>query len=97
MSTPPRDSSSLQLPGTPVHTRSATPGSSEMKTNYENRLMTLSHLTDEMSPFFIGPITAQEFLDSFLPPPLTGTSVPLFEIGMFDSLIQASQRDQETK
>src|SRR5260370_32232447 len=85
---PPPDSSSLQPPGTPVHTHSAINGGSETKTKYENRSMTLSYLTDEMSPFFIGLITTQEFLDSFLPPPPTGSSVPLFEKGMFNSVIQ---------
>jgi hypothetical protein len=93
---PPPDSSSLQPPGTPVHTRSTITGGSETKTKYENRSMTLSRLTDEMSPFFVGPITAQEFLDSFLPPPPTGSSVPLFKKGMFNSVTQ-TLHEQEVK
>ena len=84
--TPPR-SSSLAPQGTPVHTRSSTTGKFDSK--YEDRQGILPRLANEMGPFFVGPICPHTFLDLFLPPPSTRSSVAPFEEGMFGSLIEA--------
>src|SRR5258708_26737876 len=92
MSTPPPpDTSSLLLPGTPIHTRSVTTGGVNAK--HETRSMALSRLANEMGPFFVGPMPAQDFLDCFLPHPhpSVGSSVPSFTQGMFREFIQLSE------
>jgi len=80
--TPHLDCSSLLSPETPVHhcssaTRSYGP-------DYENRNATFSRLALEMGPFFVGPIPAPAFLDSFMPPPSAGS--PPFMPKMFSDL-----------
>ena len=70
--------------GTPIHTRSAT--TDRYVPRYQNRNTILSRLANEMYPFVVGPISADAFLNSFMPPP----PVPLdssFAVGMFDDLI----------
>jgi hypothetical protein len=47
----------------------------------------LSRLAEEMGPFFVGPIDAQEFLNIFLPAPSALSSAPTFTPGMFKGFI----------
>ncbi|KAF8498050.1 hypothetical protein F5888DRAFT_1802953 [Russula emetica] len=42
-----------------------------------------------MSPFFVGPISAEAFLNRFLPPPSDPSSVPQFPMGLFDDFIKS--------
>ncbi|KAF8494697.1 hypothetical protein F5888DRAFT_1805420 [Russula emetica] len=42
-----------------------------------------------MSPFFVGPISAEAFLNRFLPPPSDPSSVPQFPTGLFDDFIKS--------
>src|SRR5260370_3482776 len=89
---PPPDTSSLQLPGTPMHTCSVTTSGDSAKC--ETRSMVLSRLANEMGPFFIGPMTTQDFLDCFLPHPPAGSPVPSFMQGMFREFIQSLSRPE---
>jgi hypothetical protein len=85
-STPP--STTTLLPAsTPFRTCNATSNSFDPK--YEGRETLYGHLSNEMSPYFVGPMPPQEFLDSFLPlstPDTSAESVPTFKVGMFSSL-----------
>ncbi|KAF8484210.1 hypothetical protein F5888DRAFT_1773518, partial [Russula emetica] len=83
---PPPSNASLP-PGTPVHTRSTT--TDRYIDRYEDRTSIFSRLATEMSPFFIGPISAEAFLNRFLPPPLDPSSVPQFPTGLFDDFIKS--------
>lgn len=47
-------------------------------------------MSNEMGPYFIGPLAPQVFLDKFLPLSSPGPSVPSFEPGMFSALSGAS-------
>lgn len=69
--------------GTPIHTRSAT--TDRYVPRYQNRDKILTHLASEMGPFVVGPISADAFLKSFLPPLVPQVSP--FAAGMFDPLI----------
>ncbi|KAF8484319.1 hypothetical protein F5888DRAFT_1811957 [Russula emetica] len=42
-----------------------------------------------MSPFFVGPISTEAFLNRFLPPPSNPSSVPQFPTGLFDDFIKS--------
>ncbi|KAF8490326.1 hypothetical protein F5888DRAFT_1638122 [Russula emetica] len=42
-----------------------------------------------MSPFFVGPISTEAFLNRFLPPPSDPSSVPQFPTGLFDDFIKS--------
>ncbi len=75
-----------------MHTSSATTSGDSAKC--ETRSMVLSRLADEMGPFFIGPMTAQDFLDCFLPHPPAGSPVPSFTQGMFREFIQSLSRPE---
>src|SRR5258708_31219125 len=70
-------------PGTPIHTQNTT--TDRYGPRYQNRDTILSHLTNEMGPFVVGPISTDAFLKSFLPPPLVPLASP-FVAGMFFSL-----------
>jgi len=95
--TPPQQAPRLPS-STPVHTRSRTTDVYALK--HHDRGSTIKRLSKEMSPFFIGPMPLQQFLDQFLPPskPSCGTprsrspdSPPCaFETGMFSALVTAS-------
>jgi hypothetical protein len=90
-STPPQQASCLH--STPVHPGSRTTHNS-FGLKYHDRDSTFEWLSKEMSCFFIGPMPAQEFLDTFLPPsePLCGTPLCTFEPkrGMFSDLVGVS-------
>jgi hypothetical protein len=75
-------------PGTPVHTRSSTTDGYFPK--YEDRNLLLPRFAAKMSPFIVGPIGAQAFLDRFLPPgpaPSHPSPVPSL-MGVFDHFIE---------
>jgi len=93
MSTPP-PSLNLPLPaGTSVHARSST--TDRYYAKHEDRHSILGCFADEMSPFFVGPIGTQVFLDCFLP--LSDpTSVPLFSIGMFSKFTELLSKKEVT-
>jgi hypothetical protein len=83
-------------PGTRIHTRSATTDRYDPKC--EDREATFQRLSDEMMPFFVGPIPPQDFLDHFLPSTSPGSSGPAFEEGMFTILSgTASKAEMYTK
>ena len=83
--TPP-PTSPLPLPGTPVHTRSTT--TDRFLPKYEDRDAMFRRLSNEMSPYFVGPVPPQEFLDAFLPVTSSLPSVSRFERGMFSDLTE---------
>jgi hypothetical protein len=85
--TPP-PTSPLPLPGTPVHTRSAT--TDRFLPKYEDRDATFRRLSKEMSSYFVGPVPPQDFLDAFLPLTSSHHSVPSFEKGMFSALVDSA-------
>ncbi len=73
------------LHSTPIHT------SSRMTDQqYEDRGGTLQRLSDEMSPYFVGPMPPQVFLDTFLPPSKPSSNASPFKKGMFSALVKAS-------
>src|SRR6266566_282232 len=76
-----------------VHTRNSTTG--RFKTKNEDQEDVLSCLAEEMGPFFVGPIDAQEFLNLFLPPSAL-SSAPTFTPGMFKGFIDMLS-EKETK
>ncbi|KAF8488032.1 hypothetical protein F5888DRAFT_1755852, partial [Russula emetica] len=84
---PPPPSNASLPPGTPVHTRSTT--TDRYIDRYEDRTSIFSRLATEMSPFFVGPISAEAFLNRFLPPPSDPSSVPQFPTGLFDDFIKS--------
>src|SRR5229473_8571830 len=79
--------------GTPIHTQSTT--TDRYGPRYQNRDTILSCLTNKMGPFIIGPISADAFLKSFLPPPLVPLA-SLFVVGMFIPLVDMLSKP-ETK
>ncbi|KAI9442014.1 hypothetical protein BJY52DRAFT_1229263 [Lactarius psammicola] len=79
MITPPR-SSALVPSGTPIHTRSSTTGF--LDALHLTRDQVFGVMSDEMAPFFLGPMPPQEFLSFFLP----GSQPSSFQAGMFDAL-----------
>ncbi len=82
-------------PGTPIHTQSTT--TDRYGPRYQNRDTILSHLANEMGPFVVGPISADAFLKSFLPPPLVPLASP-FVAGMFILLVDMlSKPETESK
>ncbi len=82
-------------PGTPIHTRSTT--TDRYGPRYQNRDTILSHLTNEMGPFIVGPISADAFLKSFLPPSLVPLASP-FVVGIFIPLVDMlSKPETESK
>ena len=86
-STPP-PSSPLPPQGTPVHTRSTT--TDRFLPKYETREHTFRRLSAEMSPYFVGPVPPQDFLDSFLPVTTPCHTVLPFKQGMFSTLSEAT-------
>jgi len=80
----------VPLPGTPVHTRSAT--TDRFLPKYEDREATFRRLSIEMSPFFVGPVPPQDFLDFFLPSTSCSPSgaVANFRPGIFTALAQST-------
>ena len=57
----------------------------------------MSHLANKMGPFVVGPIFADAFLKSFLPPPLVPLAF-LFAVGMFIPLVNMlSKPETESK
>src|SRR5258708_37200033 len=68
-------------PGTPIHTQSTT--TDRYGPRYQNRDTILSHLANEMGPFVVGPISADAFLKSFLPPPLVPLASPFVAASFF--------------
>jgi hypothetical protein len=92
MSTPP-PSFSLPLLGTPIHAWSSTTDRYHPK--YEDRNLLLSHFANDMSPFFVGPIGAQVFLNHFLPPS-DPASIPLFSMGMFSHFSSLLSKKETT-
>lgn len=95
MSTPPPSSLNISLPParTPVHNRSST--TDRYRAKYEDRHLLLGRFADDMSPFFVGPIGAQLFLDRFLPPS-DPASVPLFNEGMFTHFVDLLSKKETT-
>jgi hypothetical protein len=94
--TPPQAGPPAPPPSTPVHLRSRTTNRNSFK--YEDRNSTYRRLSEEMSPYFAGPMPAQEFLDTFFPPSehLRNASpesppAPPFKKGMFTALVDASR------
>jgi hypothetical protein len=75
--------STTSRPGTPIHTQSST--TNRYVPRYQNRDTVLCRLADEMGPFVVGPISADAFLNSFLPRPVPLVSP--FLTGMFKSLV----------
>lgn len=63
---------------------------------FANRDMILSRLANEMRPFLVGPMRAQQFLELFLPGPLDPPSLPHFTEGIFKDLIKSLSKN-ETK
>jgi hypothetical protein len=55
--------------------------------NYENRCRVLSRLGNEMAPFVVGPISADAFLNYFLPPPPPPPDSPPFVKNMFEPIV----------
>jgi hypothetical protein len=95
MPTTPPPNPSLSLPqGTPVHTRSST--TDQLNPQYDNQPGTLIRLADEMTPFIVGPIRAQDFLNHFLPCPSDSSSLPQFEEGIFKGLIDLRSEKENT-
>src|SRR5258708_3306383 len=81
--------------GTPIHTQSTT--TDRYGPRYQNRDTILSRLTNKMGPFIVGPISADAFLKSFLPPPLVPLASP-FVVGMFILLVDMlSKPETESK
>ncbi len=81
--------------GTPIHTQSTT--TDRYGPRYQNRDTILSRLTNEMGLFIIGPISADAFLKSFLPPPLVPLASP-FAAGIFIPLVDMlSKPETESK
>ena len=81
--------SSLAPPGTPFRTDSKM--TDQFAPKYEDRLTTLRRLAYDMSPYFVGPVPPQNFLDDLLPlaslPPPVNDST--FKKDMF-SVLKAS-------
>src|SRR5260221_11380815 len=63
---PPQAGPPAPPPSTPIHTRSRTTDRNSFK--YADRTSTYRRLSDEMSPYFVGPMPPQLFLDTFFPP-----------------------------
>lgn len=82
--TPPQRTSPLPQ-STPIHTQSSTTNSYTSKCEEQHN--TFHRLSDEMHPFFVGPIPPRDFLDEFLclPSQVLG-SLPRFKEGMFSAL-----------
>jgi hypothetical protein len=82
----------LLIPETPVHTRTTTTDRFGLK--FENRGSVFERLSQEMAPYFVGPMPPQDFLDSFLPNSPLNSSI---ESGVFTGLTQAaSEADMYT-
>ncbi|KAI9449787.1 hypothetical protein BJY52DRAFT_1192296 [Lactarius psammicola] len=79
MITPPR-SSALVPSGTSIHTCSSTTGFLDALHLTQDQVFGV--MSDEMAPFFLGPMPPQEFLSFFLP----GSQPSSFQVGMFDAL-----------
>ncbi|KAH9165209.1 hypothetical protein EDB89DRAFT_1911545 [Lactarius sanguifluus] len=81
--TPPNSNTSIAY-GTPVHTRSSTTG--YLSASYLSRDQIFHIMSQEMAPFFLGPMAPQEFISTFLPG--SQPSGFKFEHGMFDPLVE---------
>lgn len=64
---PPQARPPAPPPSTPINTRRRTTGQRDFEFKYEDRNTTYRRLSDEMSPYFAGPMPPQEFLDTFFP------------------------------
>ena len=86
--TPPKNSSLLPK-STPIHTLSNT--TSTYSQNHETRDEYHTRLSNEMAPYFIGPMPAEEFLDQFMPRP----SGPLdsFDKKMFGDMSKSTREE----
>jgi len=95
------------LHSTPVHTHSRTTDRHILK--YENRNAALLRLSNEMAPYFVGPMPPQDFLATFLPPdppsgsepscnassePPRGPRPPPFKKEMFSTLTKTSRESE---
>lgn len=89
--TPPNRASPLPSSSTPVRPEGRTLDEYGSEVEYKNRTTMMKNLSEEMSPFFIGPMPPQKFLDTFLPPskPSCGTPRTL-EPGLFSPLVGAT-------
>jgi hypothetical protein len=88
--TPPQAKMPL-LQSTPFKTGSST--TYPYTTTHKFRIERCSALADEIGPYIVGPMPAQQFLDDFFPvddiPDLD--SVPLFTPGCYDSTVEAKK------
>ena len=94
MSTPPPQA--LSPHSTPIHTGSRTIDPNNV-TEFEDSDGTYRQLSDEMIPYFVGPMPPQAFLDAFLPsspsePSCNASGPPIapFKKGMFSNVVGAS-------
>lgn len=86
--TPPQRTSPLPQ-STPIHTQSSTTDGYDSE--YEWQHDTFHQLSNEIHPFFVGPMPPRDFLDEFLclPSQVLG-SLPRFKEGMFSALSEPS-------
>jgi hypothetical protein len=84
MVTPPNSSNARVPFGTPVHTRSSTTGYLGIKHLTRNQIYDV--MSEEMAPFFLGPMPPEEFLSTFLP----SLQPSSFQAHMFDTLASPS-------
>ncbi len=82
MVTPPNSNNTPVPFGTPVHTRSSTTG--YLGSKYLSRDQIFRVMSQEMAPFFLGPMPPQEFLSTFLSS--TQPRASSFKADMFDTL-----------
>jgi hypothetical protein len=96
---PPQAGPPAPPPSTPISTRTRTTDCHSFK--FEDRTNTYRRLCNEMSPYFLGPMPPQLFLDTFFPPSdLLCTASPesprasCFKKGMFSALVNQSRELQ---
>ena len=78
----------LLSPNTPIHTRTATTDRFDPK--FQDRDFVFQRLSEEMAPYFVGPMPPKVFLDHFLPDASPNQPIDIFKAGMFSGLMQAS-------
>ena len=81
MITPPNSGTGPISFGTPVHTRSSTTGYLR-GTKHLTQDQIYNIMSEEMAPFFLGPMPPRDFISTFLP----SSRPSLFQPGMFDAL-----------
>ena len=84
MAMPPNSSSTPTSFGTPVHTQSLTTG--YLGTKHLTQDQSFGVMSEEMAPFFLGPMPPQDFLSTFLP----SSQLSSFQLGMFKPPAQPS-------